>query len=495
MARDFEDFPNGVTQLTANMKSGLFSPIWEEDTAAVMEKLLKERAKPPAMREGPFRKAAFLNCVKDLQDNPWWILFGYIPELNTWQGNPSDYSLADHRIDGGSLERAIDRATDLHTTMLQIDTSTWIIGNKMRWTGLVAFVATITRRAIPGFAWIIWGQLRRKEFHAVDYTDQVSGLTATFAIPMLTTMNDWLEVANDGIAAIYRFMYAAGLAIPQVSLPSTHAFLLDVPESAKERNLQTLNMFLRSSNGSSLLPGLRSLGGVHDVFESSRLMDAGVFETVTGDDLCRLCAQNQDVFIEDLTGGEMAFFAQVAGLFFVGAHLEWDTTMGDSKLKLEKMDGRRESPTSDVFNCTVKENINWKSSRSVFSIFHGKQAGSASSQTGSSSAEEWFPDRAIILPRVEDVHCPLLVMIEWCARSDPKRRMHWVKCTEVPQQVRDVSGLPGRLTFHNGEWVNTGSLGQTRRQGQQACFFIGRSCINFRISEFRNFRIRKLYKV
>ena len=79
MARDFEDFPNGVTQLTANMKSGLFSPIWEEDTAAVMEKLLKERAKPAAMREGPFRKAAFLNCVKDLQDNPWWILFGYIP--------------------------------------------------------------------------------------------------------------------------------------------------------------------------------------------------------------------------------------------------------------------------------------------------------------------------------------------------------------------------------------------------------------------------------
>ena len=49
-------------------------------------------------------------------------------------GNPSDYTL--EGIDG--VANAVDKATDLYTKMLSINTSSWIIGNRMRWIGLMA---------------------------------------------------------------------------------------------------------------------------------------------------------------------------------------------------------------------------------------------------------------------------------------------------------------------------------------------------------------------
>ena len=63
--------------------SGLLTNVWDEDTTAIMQKLLSERQKPAAMREPPFRRAVFLNVVMDPQENlnPWWILFGYVPKL------------------------------------------------------------------------------------------------------------------------------------------------------------------------------------------------------------------------------------------------------------------------------------------------------------------------------------------------------------------------------------------------------------------------------
>ena len=67
--------------------SGLLTNVWDEDTTAIMQKLLSERQKPAAMREPPFRRAVFLNVVMDPQENlnPWWILFGYVPDRDSWQ--------------------------------------------------------------------------------------------------------------------------------------------------------------------------------------------------------------------------------------------------------------------------------------------------------------------------------------------------------------------------------------------------------------------------
>ena len=53
--------------------------------------------------------------------NPWWILFGYVPDRKQVLagGNPSDYTL--EGIDG--VANAVDKATDLYTKMLSINTS------------------------------------------------------------------------------------------------------------------------------------------------------------------------------------------------------------------------------------------------------------------------------------------------------------------------------------------------------------------------------------
>ena len=85
---------------------------------AVMETLLREKDKPKAMRESPFRgRAAILNSVQNPRDNPWWILFGYMPERNGWQGG--DYDLGGI----GGVARITERATNLYQKMLSINTS------------------------------------------------------------------------------------------------------------------------------------------------------------------------------------------------------------------------------------------------------------------------------------------------------------------------------------------------------------------------------------
>ena len=487
MLREFQDFPNGMSSLSEGMRSGLLTNVWDEDTAAVNEKLLREKDKPKAMRESPFRgRAAILNSVQNPRDNPWWILFGYMPERNCWQAG--DYDL----LPIAGVARITDRATDLHQKMLLINTSSWSPGNQVRWRGLTAFVDAGRRGALPGYPWIAWGQLLGKEFELFLYEDPASGIVNSYATPKMTSHQDLLQVAEDGMAAIYRFMYEAGLAVMEVSLPSQHALLVHVPDSLTESNLKTLNSFLQSSSLTGLLDRLRSLGGVHDVFKSSALLEAGTFETVTGLELFWLCSQFPETFVEDLDGRGKSFFAQIAGEFFVGAHLEWDTTLQQSNLKLEKMDGRR---MRDEYNCTVKENMRWKSSRNQFSIFHGKVSGSQYSYSGQAT-EEWYPDRAIVLRRPEATEYPHVVLIQWCAKSDTNRKLHWVKCAQVPHSVRQVCDVPGRLTKVYGRWVKTSELGQgqwrRRDQQWQARFFTyGRisDCWNFRISEIMNVKV------
>ena len=192
-----------------------------------------------------------------------------------------------------------------------------------------------------------------------------------------------------------------------------------------------------------------------------QLLEVGVFDTVAGPDL-QLCSQNPDMFVEDLTGEKMSLFAQIAGEFFVGAHLEWDTTLQQSNLKLEKMDGRR---MRDEYDCTVKENMRWKSHKNQFSIFHGKVSGSQYSYSGQAT-EEWYPDRAIVLRRPEAEY-PHVILIQRCAKSDTNRKLHWVKCAQVPHSVREICDVPGRHTKVDGRWVNSSELGQWGRQDQQ----------------------------
>ena len=445
--------------MTPSMIDGLMQNVWDENPMSVMEKLLQESKKPIPLREPPFRRAGFLNSTKDPTENPWWILFGYDTDRGSWKGAPSEYSI--EGLDG--VLPLAERADDLMSRMTEINTGAWQHSNRLRWSGLMAFVAAIQRKCLPGFTVVSWAELSKKEFYGMTQEDPITGLTCVWAMPYMSTQQEFLDVVRDGIAAIWRFMLAAGLATHQMSMPSQQSFTLMAPATPKERNLKTLNTFLQSSNIGAKLESLRGLGGVHDVFKSSSVLESGILEIVSGNNLRGLCAQNSECFVEEfgeLVSTKLTWFAQIGGEFFVASYLVWDYSVNDFKLKLEKVDGRR---VGDVFDCRVKENITYKVHRNTLSICHGKVGGGSGNwaQYNSQGTEEWFPDRGIVIPRAGS-ECPHIVMIEWLANSDPKRRMHWVKCSEVPDQVRKVGAMTGRLAKVHGVWAPAGKHPQAR---------------------------------
>ena len=246
-------------------------------------------------------------------------------------------------------------------------------------------------------------------------------------------------------------------------MPTHQSFMMMAPATHTERNLKTLNTFLQSANIGAKLESLRGLGGVHDVFKSSSVLESGEWEIMTGDNLLGLCAQNSECFVEESgerVSTKSTWYAQIGGEFFVSSYLVWDYSVKDFMLKLEKVDGKR---FGDVLDCRVKENITYKVQRNTFRICHGKVGGGAGNwaQYNSQGTEEWFPDRGIAIPRATS-DCPHIVMIEWLASSDPKRRMHWVRCSEVPEKVREVGAMTGRLTKVNGMWAPATQRPQAR---------------------------------
>jgi hypothetical protein len=343
--------------------------------------------------------------------------------------------------------------------MKEIDTSKWQHSNRLRWSGLMAFVEATQRECLPCFTLVSWAQVSKKIFFGLNHEDPITGLQCIWSIPYMSNQQELLDVSRDGIAAIWRFMLAAGLATHEMSMPTQQCFTSMVPATPMERNLKTLHTFLQSSNIGAKLDSLRCLGGVHDVFKSSSVLESGVFEIMSGNNLRGLCAQKSECFVEEV-GERATWFAQIGGEFFVSAYLGWDHTVDDFKLKLEKVDGRRDG---DVFDCRVKENITYKDYRSTFSIYHGKVGGGSGNwaQHTSQGTEEWFPDRAIVVPRVGTEY-PHVVMIERLASSDTKRRMHWIKCLEVPEQVREVGAMSGRLMKVRGVWAPPGKHDKAR---------------------------------
>ena len=102
--------------------------------------------------------------------------------------------------------------------------------------------------------------------------------------------------------------------------------------------MRTLHTVLQSSNISAKLECLRGLGGVHDVFKPSSVLESGVFEIVSGDNLRGLCAQHGECFVDDcerwIFDCKPTWFAQIGGEFFVSSYPVWDHEVHDFKLKL-----------------------------------------------------------------------------------------------------------------------------------------------------------------
>ena len=146
------------------------------------------------------------------------------------------------------------------------------------------------------------------------------------------------------------------------------------------------------------------------------MLESGVFEIVSGDNLRGLCAQRGECFVDDCERVSMksTWFAQIGGEFFVSSYLVWDHEVHDFKLKLGKVDGKR---VGDAFDCQVKENINYKVHKNTMRICHGKVSNNDEdlpwkrstpghwAHYNFQSTEEWFPERGIVVPRVGS-ECP-----------------------------------------------------------------------------------------
>lgn len=92
---------------------------------------------------------------------------------------------------------------------------------------------------------------------------------------------------------------------------------------------------------------------------------------------------------------------------------------------------------------SVKENMPWRSLRGNFAISHGRRYDSHDRTNYTS--EEWYPDRLIIQDREGAEAYPRIFFAEFVAGSDQARKMHWVGLSQVPESVRDVSQMVGRL--------------------------------------------------
>lgn len=96
----------------------------------------------------------------------------------------------------------------------------------------------------------------------------------------------------------------------------------------------------------------------------------------------------------------------------------------------------------------VKERMTWRAVNRVFVLEHG-------TNKRRNDVQDWFPDRLVTVDRLGS-DTPQILIAEFKAagdRVDTARKMHLMLCTEVPNEVREVANMTGRLIkCKDGVW-------------------------------------------